>query len=377
MLTNGRLPNKTDANRPAACPTPPKESSCIKRFNGLGYWPDGNVLECEGSSATLATGIMSNLNSINHMAVSTPTKLAIGNMHAYVFVFPDAATFATVFDAASSRSAAQDLTGNNATTYPNGISQPNQVWYTVLNNSSPDIGSSAMKGAFIAMHEIGHTIDNNTGQPSHSATQVDFDKAVQNDWLDLDYETGGYPFDPRQPCYVKGQVPAGGTTAATYTGPLVNTVDPLTGHQFCASGVLATGEGIWASKKNHEILQQVVNFGRPPNNGSSTQYEMNRETNSGTIGINNGVFVDTGWRELFAQSLAIEAKADITGTSNIPAIDNAVFNGYFGCTAGTGGTGAGSITLKKGWLWYVYNNQALALDASCTANLPAGWTEIQ
>jgi len=147
-------------------------------------------------------------------------------------------------------------------------------------------------------------------EPSHSAQQQGFDLAMQNDWLFLNY-TNFATRTLRLPCAL-----------TPYIGPLVNIVDPITGNQFCSGGVLASGEGIWAGKTNSYILKYIVDYGRP-----TGQYELDDQTNTLTVGVNPGVTANPGWREWFAQALAIEASSDIGGTSNLPEIDQAVSNG--------------------------------------------------
>jgi len=98
-------------------------------------------------------------------------------------------------------------------------------------------------------------------------------------------------------------------------------------------------------------------------------------TSTTTIGSNPGVVQKAGWREWFAQAFAIQANAptginDVGGTSNLPALDNAVSLGYFGCTAGYTVTGG-----KAGWLHWVYLQQTQSLPTICTSALPTGWVE--
>lgn len=365
IQSTAQLPLIADSNRPSGCPAPALQTNCIKRFNQLGYFPDGNVFECEGSgSFTLATSISAEINKLNHTSANTLLKTNLGKYHANIFVFPDQTTFSNVFTAAGITLNGQNITNQNAVTFPSGASlSTGQIWYTIINVSS-SAGTNSAKQGFIALHELGHTIDFNIGQPSST-----LNTNMQNDWLNIDYVT--YPGSVRQPCWVKGQVPSGGSVAATYTGPLVGVVDPIAAGPFCTNGVLTSGltAMTYAGKKNSYMLQSALD--------QTGEDKLTYQTDFGAhFGINPGVPFSAGWREHFAQSFAINAEADTGTTSDTMEVDKAIFNGYFSCTAGLGTTGAGSITLAKGYLWYIYNSQTVALPAACNAALPAGWQQI-
>jgi hypothetical protein len=89
------------------------------------------------------------------------------------------------------------------------------------------------------------------------------------------------------------------------------------------------------------------------------------------IGNTPGYQTQTGWREWFAQSMAIQASSDTGATSNIPQLDQIVGSGFMGCIAGTNKNG-----LKNGWLAQVYATGANAINP-CATQLPADWTDIQ
>lgn len=335
------------------------------KFPGLGYFFDG-IIPSDG----IASEIQQALDKLGTLGgtVSAPAiQSKLKSFNSYLYLFSGQTTFSNAFTNAGLSTTNMTLTGVNAFTAPIG-SGASQVWYTVINEGS-SAGSSSTKQAYIAAHELGHTVDFNTGQPSHSANQAGFDLAMQNDWLSLDYAT--YPGTLREPCWVKGQVPQGGTQPATYTGPLVNLTDPYTSGAFCANGVLSSTEQIWAGKKNSYIIDNIADY------PLTETREIRYQSNTPTIGNTPGVTAQTGWREWFAQSFAIMAAADIGGASNVPVLDQVVKNGYFACTGGTGGLSTDGTTLTKGWLYWVYTQQTQSLPAACTAAMPNGWTEYQ
>jgi|694.fasta_scaffold23762_8 hypothetical protein len=376
-LVNGpRIAIASDFPAGVACTVPAQQTYCYKRWNGAPqtvgrYFPDGNVFDCMPQPASLASDVVSALYNLGKNggfpSTTKPVKVKLDSVRASVYVFSSQATM----DAAFGNLGLYDGSLTNI----NGFSFPqNGVWYTVLNASSS--ANTSAKQVFIATHELGHVLDNTiAGQPGQpvqpssfnttTGKGTGFDLPMQNDWITVNYTA--YPGSLRQPCWVQGQIPQGGTTAATYTGPLVGVIDPLNNNQqVCTNGVLTapvTGGPSWAGKKNSFILQTIHAYQRV---GELELYLQTSDKFIGKPGL--GMTVKQGWREFFAQAFATQAVADLLSTPNIQAFDKAIANGYFACTGGK----------VNSWLKQVYLDPTVdpvtVLPLSCFTALPANYT---
>jgi hypothetical protein len=362
----GKISNSTTSPPlPSACPVPPIQTSCNQIFYGdptNGYPSYGYIFDCSNPTTNTANGTAGMMTKLGGTSTTpNPIKANLVANHSYIYFFSSQSDFNNAFVNQAGFNygtrKAPSIANANAFTFPYG-----KVWYTVMNTLS-SAGSDYSKQAYIVSHELGHVTDFTTGQPSQSVATTPasspFDIAVQNDFLNLEWYNLSAG-QVRKPCWVQGQVPSdssNGTTAAPYTGPLVGVTDPATitaqntqGYQFCNFGTMqSTSINLWGSKTIPQIFQGIDGYNRG-------QDDLKFDTDSGNLGFNPGIAYKTGWRELFAQAFAIQAKTDLNSTSNVPALDIAVLNGYFGCVAGLGSTGTSpsGIPFHSGWLHQVY-----------------------
>jgi len=370
--SQGALPTSATLNARAGvtCAAVVKTTSCTPAWQASNaanpplYPSWGWIFNC--STATPNNGFAAN-SALNFQKLGGSTtynalQKQLAGYGDYIYFFDDQATFDSVFTAAGVAIGNFNISSDNADTAP-----LNNVWYTIVRTSSSGAQNDQGVGSsYILSHELGHVIDFNTGQPSSTAN---YNLALQHDWLFLDYTTwvSKTNYTRKPPCTLQ--------TETALPGPLVGVTDPSTGNLYCSGGALAADESRWANKNNSYVLLYAANemTGEPP--------EEDYQDNTGTLGNNNNPEINAkaGWREYFAQSMAIMSANDVLGgasnisASNIPSLDLVVQNGYFSCTAGTGRT-VGSVTQGKGWIYFVYNAQELDLVPSCSSSLPDGFS---
>lgn len=359
---------------PTGCQTPTIGTICLKLWNGSGNFPDGNVLQCNGTVINWAPDIFNNLIKLgkNGVAGTPPIDTVLNVDKAYVYAFLNQASYDTLFVTQAGFTNSIDISTVNAGTYPvsPSASVP-KIWYSILNGSSTEMGMDSGKGSYVAAHELGHTIDMNTAQPSAS---TNYKNAVQQDWKELDYVswTSSSVNTFRNPCGILNQ---GGQT---YTGPLTGVIDTSNGNAlYCdAAGhvnSIYNFRGVGSPYQHvSDILRRrnISGFVITPEMSYDTGQKIFSSTTPSTI-------AQPGWRERFAGALAVQTFKEGGFTTIRPEMDGVVQNGYFGCIAGTGqpSNKIAGLTLKKGYAQYVYLGQAPAYPAGCTAAI-GGWTDI-
>jgi len=349
--SSGQLPPITDANRPAGCPTPALQQTCLKRFNQQGYWPDGNVFDCTAAHST-GINVESELNGLGGNSSNTLIKQRLSTIRSNVFIFDTQTAYHNAFVQAGVWDAGSTPVVLAGTYLPTSTAD---TWYTFINLSG--YGGTYTTGniGYTATHEVAHALDDSFGasQPSASAA---FDLAMQHDWLNLDYTSWTSPtvFTLRGPCGSSPRGPFVGVYDYTYSPALL----------ICNGTSLNTTTGTdgtspssrYSGKKNSDILRNARIEGIA---GHGPLY------NSTNGAAGPGFTSAPGWREWHSDSFATIAKTDAGTTPQDPTIPAIVGNGYFQCTAGPAASAS--------YVYMEYSTGALPAPAPCQTSMPAGW----
>ena len=361
FLDNTALPAACSA-APSVDPTLLMTTKCRKLFAATGgQFPNGNVFNCTIGFTAHAQQVQQKLNGLGRLSAPalevTNIKSEFSRKRSNIFVFDAVTDYQNAFNAAG-EFVPLGAPATVASTYPNQTAQG--IWYTIIFRNQYVFTPSSAELAYTATHEIGHVFDDtHVPQPS-STTPTPYDRAVQNDWLKLDWVNFGLG-TKRNPC---------GTFALDgYAGPLLNVNDPTTiaanppdGLPFCNGNVVRPA---YAGLKTSQILQQVY-----PDAGDAV-----RKQAAGHIGpvAPNGYNTVAGWRELHSEAFAVRSQSDVTTVP--PAIDTPqiVANGYFTCVAGPVVGGFQSWANTE----YTTANVPAAGTEPCQTALPVGWVPIQ
>jgi hypothetical protein len=372
---NGDMSGTTDGG--TACPnlTALTGGYCTQVFSQPGgsndhsYPEYGYIFYCGTASENTANQMAINLGGLGKLGgtVSNPhIKTTLWKQNSYVYLFQSPTEYKTITTDAGVYDAPLPTSPTpNAFTYPD-----EGIWYSVVFAGT----STASLLTDIATHELGHVDDfTSSTQQSAEHTPYDFDNAMQNDWVRLDYSKVG---TTRADSTVQGPCAVG--------GPLIGAIDPATisdsnpdGSLFCTgTGGYTANDPFAGNNPNtgkpyltHEILQdprvdgQLVTIGGKQYPYGDSLYQ----TDSPSLGSPVHVALP-GWREWFAQDFAIQAQSDTGATSDRPELYVIVKqNGYFACTA----------VATKGWLYSVYTGATVTMPTTClAANLPSWWTTI-
>ncbi len=360
----GKLLN---TNIPAQCvePTSLMITKCQKLFAATGgQFPNGNVFNCTVNSAAVVQQVQQKLNGLGRNAAAaqevTNIKSEFSRRRANIFIFDLVSDYQSAFNAAGEFVPA-GVISTIASTYPNPTSLG--IWNTIMFRTQNDFAFSSAELAYTATHELGHVFDDTRSPQASSTTPTPYDRAVQNDWLKLDYVNFAQGVaGQRKPC---------GTFALDqYVGPLTDVNDPTTitvaqpdGVPFCNGNVIRAP--YTSTMKTSEILRSVY----------AQAADAPRRQLAGHIGPNspNGYNTLLGWRELHSEAFAVRAQSDVATVPPAINMPQIVANGYFSCIAGP------VVNGFQSWARTEYITAGVPSAPPCQTALPGGpggWVDI-